>query len=404
MINNFLFYTDILKIEKLNSKTRIIFSNGAIDLPFNSIAFYEFLELLIGSKMSLDSFEKVLDDKSQQIWLHSLLKILETNFLIGFSLDIGNLKVKSNFMPNFKKENKFELSNQHIITFFEGQTVIENIVTRARLNITGDKSSSEFFKVLENDKIKKWLACRFFEDAKNQIIAHEDYFISHSTDHSANRKVQLGKKPDFLPNINAYQKQPISPIDHPFDAKKLFESFSSRRTYREKSFDKLNFQGLKDALMFLFQNIDTQEDYPRGFRRIYPSGGGFYEIEPYIVLPSGSDHLSGLYFYDREQRDFVLLEKGEHFSKELLNLETDKASILLVSDLNYLRSKYNQISLKIAYQNSGVLLSYLYLIFGAFSLYGYPKGIESAQRVLKSLEKKSDKSSKLLVIGQFNLV
>lgn len=131
---------------------------------------------------------------------------------------------------------------------------------------------------------------------------------------------------------------------------------------------------LRSLISNVFQNL-KEDSYPRGFKRIYPSGGAIYEIDP--VIHSLDDRIlsCGSYHYNFEKKDFDLIEQKDF---EIFEFSETKPKIIisLVADLKLLPIKYDNISYKITLQNSGVIISYLALMATALGLKIRPIGIE----------------------------
>lgn len=406
MIKDVLIFADIKKVEQKQQQTYLHYLNGSFNLPFTSNDFILFIGKLTSVGISCEQYSNLKEDKNKKVWATFLFNLLEKNFLIHFSFYYENFKFKGNFLPSIEPELTFSFSKQHVIYQKDNKISLENILSRKKLICEENISLSTFCEVLGNQKVKNLLASlNNNKYSSTNLVVHEDLFISHSTEHCANRQLNLGKKEFYDESLYIKSEDPneILNIDYLPNKDDLYNSFINRRSIREDQKKNLNLDDLKNCLAHLFQNI-KDESYPRGFRRPYPSGGGFYETEAFLVLPDSLDGDGGLYRFNNEDCKFEILEKGAHFSNEIMNTKTDKASILLVCNLDYLRNKYEDISLKIAYQNAGVILSYLYIILGASKIFGYPKGIEGSDKLLKIVEKNQDQNHRLLITGQFNIV
>jgi hypothetical protein len=393
MIKDVLIFADIKKVEQKQQQTYLHCSSGSFDLPFTSNDFILLLDNLTSVGISFEQYSNLKEDKNKKVWATFLFNLLEKHFLMHFSFFYENYKFKGNFLPPVDPALTFSFSKQHVIYQKDNKVNLENVLSRKKLSSEENVSLSTFCKVLENKKVKKLLASlNNNKYSSKNLVVHEDLFISHSTEHGANRLLNLGKKElyDESLYIKSEDANEFLNLDYLPNKEDLYNSFKYRRTIREDQKKNLNLNDLKNCLAYLFQNI-KDESYPRGFRRPYPSGGGFYETEALLVLPDSLESDGGLYRFNNEDCKFEILEKGAHFSKEIMNTKTDKASILLVCNLDYLRNKYEDISLKIAYQNAGVILSYLYIILGS-------------DRLLKIVEKNQDEDYRLLLTGQFNIV
>ena len=144
------------------------------------------------------------------------------------------------------------------------------------------------------------------------------------------------------------------------------EVFSARKSIRKTPLTyKLNEHKLKTLIKNVFD------------KGLYPCAGGFYEIFPVVEIIDVSGISSG--FFDFRDNQFKFLEK-----RELNKDEACKAKIHLVSKIEPLVEKYNGISLKLTYQNSGVLLSYLYLECARLEIACCAYGVETSFKDLKS--------------------
>jgi SagB-type dehydrogenase family enzyme len=111
--------------------------------------------------------------------------------------------------------------------------------------------------------------------------------------------------------------------------------------------------------------------------RPYPSGGGLYEIEFYIVIRACHGLGSGLYYYDPARHGLVRLDAPDRAIDELLRdagssagVATDElqALIILAARVPRLAWKYESIAYSLILKHVGVLYQSMYLAATAMGL------------------------------------
>lgn len=116
--------------------------------------------------------------------------------------------------------------------------------------------------------------------------------------------------------------------------------------------------------------------------RSYPSGGGLYPIEPYLLIPNGSDDLdSGTYYYTPEQHALRVLER-ENLNGQIPDLfsifegsnDPRDASVVFVLTANFPRTtaKYGPRGYRLVLQESGHIAQNIVLVSEAMGLHSVP--------------------------------
>jgi hypothetical protein len=122
----------------------------------------------------------------------------------------------------------------------------------------------------------------------------------------------------------------------------------------------------KERLIHLLQLV-----FPSSGAPIYPSAGGVYELYP--LLENGSYQLNkeNLQIIKKHPTDFQLFKE-----------QKIRMIIFIISDYIKLKIKYQDLSLKLTYQNSGVVLSYIYLTATTLGMRCTAYGGSAARRII----------------------
>ncbi|MCF8721405.1 SagB family peptide dehydrogenase [Nitrospina gracilis] len=119
-------------------------------------------------------------------------------------------------------------------------------------------------------------------------------------------------------------------------------------------------------------------------KKIYPSAGGIYELELFLVVQQCEGIDSGLYYHDANSHELVLIRSMDASLRHLTELQAVQGSmpgvlIMLASRFGRLSYKYESFAYSLTLRNAGVLTAYLYLIAEDMGLSGCAYGTGNAE-------------------------
>lgn len=298
---------------------------------------------------------------------------------------------KSSNLPQLSKKRPRAFTN---IYYSESESLKQIEIPPLNLKIVLSKSSDASLTILQNQNLKLLLSSFDYPSKKmNQI---DGVFYSHVNHNVLNSKVGVKTKLNnqLIPKkLSAPRNKQIGN-----DFKAVLEK---RRSHRASNKSKLSEDSLSELLYEVFRKTPAK-DYPNKIKGIYPSAGGFYEIFPVIEVYQHETLERGLYTVKitGKKVSYQKVDTRPIRRPTYVNI-TPKVVIHLIGDLTPLETKYEGVPLKLLYQNSGVIISYLYLFSTFLNLPSVAHGAENSSYPLEKLFSVNDG---LLNVGQFILV
>lgn len=148
------------------------------------------------------------------------------------------------------------------------------------------------------------------------------------------------------------------------------EVLESRRSIRTYGTNPLTIKELSD---FLFQCARVCDEK----KRLYPSSGGLYEIEFYLIIRQCDGLQAGLYAYDSTEHQLVPIKADQASLKEQLtiaqkamgtNAQQPQVLITLTSKFDKIAYKYEGMSYRNTLFNVGCIIQTMYLVATAMKL------------------------------------
>jgi oxazoline/thiazoline dehydrogenase len=108
----------------------------------------------------------------------------------------------------------------------------------------------------------------------------------------------------------------------------------------------------------------------------YPSGGGLYELEVYVIVNKCEDVEKGLYYYDPKNHQLCLLKQEDanvdlmvSLAKQTVDSESEPHLVLLItSRFQRLSHKYRAVTYSLILKHVGVLYQTMYLVAKSMGL------------------------------------
>ncbi len=171
--------------------------------------------------------------------------------------------------------------------------------------------------------------------------------------------------------------------------KSISELLLSRRSRRVFSGVPISDAHLGDFLLNTFRTVGFYRDQSNEyFRRVYPSGGGLYEIDVYVAVNRCRNVERGMHLYDSVAHQLKYIAKpSDDF--EGLFIDAYYASgghcwpqvlIVFASRFSRFSFKYQGMSYATQLKNVGVMMAHCYLIAEAMELSGTALGYGNASR------------------------
>lgn len=165
----------------------------------------------------------------------------------------------------------------------------------------------------------------------------------------------------------------------------LLDTLNNRKSIRKYSKYGMN---KSDLSRFLYHSARIKKIYKSDqgtlTKRPYPSGGGRYPLEIYVLNNRISDIQKGLYYYDPYKHKLLLLSRNKKYQREFnefildvqgqsMNREPD---IVLIITAVFARTmwKYSKIALSLIMSDLGCLYQTMYLVATEMNLAPCPIG------------------------------
>lgn len=313
-----------------------------------------------------------------------LAKLLQLG-LVHVQLLSGTRPVlEMNFFPNLKEKFDPRRSKsghgQFLVELAGKQLILKDPGLQKKL-VFIDKA--DFFNVFENRNGKAIDTHRIVRQILNSpdfmkprgAQAGWDYhdFVFHNQTGISNPNFNLQKKE----TTNSSRKSIVN-------LEKQTQTLISRRSHRDFSDKPIKFAKLSR----LFWQIGKKSPYKHSFygnhyKGNYPSAGGAYENEFYLLAGNCEGLAQGLYRYDGLRHELINLNitKGDLIS---LKLEAESKvgyrgaraanAIIVTSKISLLQKKYSKVAYRLALLNAGVIIGYLDFYINEMKLGGCPAG------------------------------
>lgn len=152
----------------------------------------------------------------------------------------------------------------------------------------------------------------------------------------------------------------------------LVEAMAKRKSYRKFKDDGLPLEKLSSVLKF---SISVNEE-SKGFKKYsFPSGGGFYPIETYLIVNKVSDLEAGLYHYATVDHSIAKIKESDECSlqevNQLYGCSFDSVPPVILH-MTMVKSrtihKYGSLAYVLSLSESGYRGQNIYLAASAFDL------------------------------------
>jgi SagB-type dehydrogenase family enzyme len=196
---------------------------------------------------------------------------------------------------------------------------------------------------------------------------------------------------------------PISEDDLLIEGPGFLEVLTNRKSTRTSTGNPLSKVKLKALLSSLLKG---QKNYS------FPSAGGLYELELFLVVQNCEDLEKGVYYFSREKKALLQLESE---TRKLDSLLEDAAmaygstkhrpDVLLVysSNLSRMKAKYGDISYRLSLLNAGVLIEHHYTMSSYLEIGCCSLGTQDSALFTKLTGIDSEKFPSIAEIALFSL-
>ncbi len=186
----------------------------------------------------------------------------------------------------------------------------------------------------------------------------------------------------------------------------LDEVIKSRRSRREFDNGSIDFKKLSSLILYSVGITYVNKKDKNNKLRAYPSAGGRYPIEIYLIVNKINFLDKGLYHFNVKEKTLELLLNG-NLSKKIAKLanqdfiEESSVVFLLTGVLDRTRVKYEDRGLRYIYMECGHITQNLYLISEALNLSCCSIGgfVDDKINKLLDLQYSSEKILYLIAVG-----
>ena len=311
-------------------------------------------------------------------------KFLELGLLKVQFLDQKKLISELNYFPSISKAKKRRNAAISIAKFqieiSKNSAIVQSRNLEKEIKFF---NKSYLFFVLENKKNSRSLA----EKVMGDILSGAEFAQGTLTTESWDYHDLLFHEKTCITNPNFRPSKTEKPLTSKSKILKMqsqTQPLVKRRSVRRFSEKPIAFAKLSRLLWNIGRKKPSKHSfYGQHYQGSYPSAGGAYENEFYLLAGNCAKLQKGLYRYDGLKHELIDLKISESDLKALLSEAGSKVrddknlnlnAIIVTSKIDLLKKKYSKVVYRLALLNAGVIIGYLDFFVSKLNLGGCPTG------------------------------